>query len=138
MILCILKRQILDPVWRMLVLRLSHRTVKRIEVIEENDGNAARNDRTVVRQIGEGVWWQGPLGRLLSREGGVGRENADGLRLAAVEDGEIFFPKIGDGAVLVANNHANLYQASRNANLLRLRRVLRCQSQRHQQGCNHS
>jgi len=62
---------------------------------------------------------------LLSREGGIGRENADGLRLAAVEDGKIFFLKIGDGAVLVANNHANLNQAGRHVNWRSLRWVLR-------------
>ena len=112
-ILGILQRKILDPVWRIFIRRFWRGTIERIQVVEENDGDAARRSFAVLRQVGKSVWRERLLRWLFRANGGVGGKNADLLRFSAVENGEVVFCEIRDGATFVADNHADFNEASR-------------------------
>jgi hypothetical protein len=84
---------------------------KGIEVVEQNDGDAANSGGVYLREIGKGVGRQRlrlEWSKQRSRLGGFRGEDADGLRLTAVKDGKIVFREIGHGAVFIAHDNANL------------------------------
>src|SRR5690242_7716616 len=78
-------------------------TRKRVEVVEQNDGDATDRAGVSMRQVGERVGGQGPRCRRL-RCGGRGfrSKNADGLRLAAIKDGEVLLRQAANRAVVIA------------------------------------
>src|ERR1700720_3464731 len=99
-------------------------SVQRVQVVEQDYGDAPRGGSAVLRQVGERVLRQ----RLSSpRRGlaGFDRENADFLRFPAIQNHEVVLRQICDRAVLVTCDDTYLNQPSGYANRWRLRRVLR-------------
>jgi hypothetical protein len=82
---------------------------KGVDVVEQNDGDAADSWGVKLREIGECVGrerlrWK----RARSRGGGFRGEDADLLRFAAVEKDEVVLREIQDGTVFVAGDDTYL------------------------------